>query len=165
MGVLAFFSPYKLAIEIALIGSLAAGAVFGVHQFLEHERQIGRDEVQGKWDAQTAKDIAAARAREADLIKQRDDAITNGAKRDETIRTLASAAGASSVGLRDSVAAAVGRSVSSATADALRDTTRTLGGILVECEGRRRGVAETAERLNSEKQTLIDAWPKPKATP
>ena len=44
-------------------------------------------------------------------------------------------------------------------ADALRALTGTYGQLLAECNGRRREVAEEAERLNSEKRTLIESWP------
>ncbi len=159
-AILGLLTRYKLLLEIAVIGALALGAVVEIHRFLEHEREIGRAEVQAKWDAQTAKDIAAARAREADLIKQRDDAITNGAKRDETNRVLANSAAVASVGLRDTITAAVSRVVSSATTDAIRDTTRAFGASLAECSERRLEVAKDFERANSEKQTLMDAWPR-----
>lgn len=156
----AFFSPYKLVIEIVVIGALVAFGVVEVHRFLEHERDIGRQEVQAKWDDQTKKDVAAARLREAELIKQRDDAITNGAKRDETIRTLATSASTASSGLRDTITAAVGRVVSGVSDNAVRDITRTLGASLAECSIRRLEVAKDFEHANSDKQTLIDAWPR-----
>jgi hypothetical protein len=159
-GLLLFFGRYKLVLEIAIIGALVAFGVVQVHRFLEHERDIGRTEVQAKWDNQTALDKDAKAAREAEFAAQLAQATKNGVEREATIRTLAGAAGNSGIGLRDAVAAAVSRSMSSDAVNALRDTTRALGTIVTECEGRRRAVAEDFERANSDKQTLMDAWPR-----
>lgn len=156
---MSFLSPYKLLMEIIVIGALAGGVAWGVHQFLEHERDIGRKEVQARWDTQTAKDVETARAETERLAKVAEVAEKNGATREQTIRTLAAAAGTASLGLRDTITTISG-SMSNATADALRSTITAYGDVLKECSGRRRAVAEEAERINSEKQTLIEAWPR-----
>jgi aspartokinase len=156
---IALIARYKLLLEIVIIGALAAGAVYGVHQFLEHERDIGRAEVRAEYAKQLADVKEAARLREKELTDQRDKAIQNANERDQTIRTLAARAGVSSISLRDTIAA-VGERLSSATADALRQTTRTYGQLLAACDGEQRSMAEEAERANSDKRTLIEAWPK-----
>lgn len=138
--------------------AIVAGICWGAHEFLEHERDIGRNEVR----AQDAKDLAAvkeaARQRETELRTQRDDAISKGNEREQTIRSLAASNGAAAVGLRDTVAS-ISSSMSSYSADTLRSLTSAYGVVFAECAARRAGLAEEAERLNSEKQTLIDAWP------
>jgi hypothetical protein len=157
----AFFmglARYKLAAEVLALVALAVGAIYGVHQFLEHERDIGRQEVRAEYAKQLAEAKDAARQRETELTAQRDKAIENANTRDETIRTLAARAGVPINGLRDTIAA-IGNSVSSATADALRATARTYGDVLTECSARRGELAVEAEKLNSEKRTLIEAWP------
>jgi hypothetical protein len=151
-------APYKLAFEILIFGALAAGVVYGVHQFLEHERDIGRQEVRSEYAKQLAAAKDAAHQRETELTAQRDKAIENAQQRDQTIQALAARTGVSTNGLRDTIAA-IGSSVSSATADALRETTHTYGNILAECSTRRGELAGEAEKLNSEKRTLIEAWP------
>lgn len=151
-------APYKLAFELLIFGGLAAGATIGIHQFLEHERDIGRQEVRAEYAKQLAEVKDAARQRETELTAQRDKAIENANTRDETIRTLAARAGVPINGLRDTIAA-IGNSVSSATAEALRATARTYGDVLTECSARRGELAVEAEKLNSEKRTLIEAWP------
>jgi hypothetical protein len=158
MSILDVLSRYKLAAEIAVFGALVAGVVHGSHQFLEHERDIGRQEVRAEWDRQIAVDKEAARIQSAELLAQRDTAATEGAKREETIRSLAASSAAAAGGLRDAVAK-INRAVPDYSADALRALTGTYGQLLEECAGRRREVAEEAERLNSEKRTLIEAWP------
>jgi hypothetical protein len=64
----------------------------------------------------------------------------------------------SSNSLRDTIAA-IGERLSSATADALRQTSRTYGQLLAACDSEQRSMAEEAERANSDKRTLIEAWP------
>ena len=158
-GLLGFFSPYKLAIEIALLGALAAGAMWGVHQFLEHERDIGRAEVQARWDTQTAKDKDAARVETERLAKQAADAEKNGNDREQTIRTLAAASGNANVGLRDTLAA-IRSSVPKASTETLANSVGTLSTVLADCTGRYRELAEKADRHASDTKTLDDAWPK-----
>jgi hypothetical protein len=155
-------APYKLLFEILVIGALGLGAMYGVHQFLEHARDIGRQEVRAEWDKQIAKDEKAAAAVTAAWQAQSATAATEGVKREETIRSLAATSAAAAGGLRDAVAK-INRAVPDYSADALRALTGTYGDLLAECAGRRREVAEEAERLNSEKRTLIEAWPKPAA--
>lgn len=155
----AFFAPYKLLLEIALIGSLAAGAVYGVHQFLEHERDIGRQEVRAEYATKLAEAKEAARKREAELTTQRDEAVSHANERDQTIRSLAASAGNASLGLRDT-AKSISNSLSSLSSDAVREIARAYGDVFTECQTRRGSLAEEAERLNSEKRTLIEAWPK-----
>lgn len=155
---LASLSRYKVAAEILAGLALVVFAVFEVHQFLEHERDIGRQEVQARWDAQQRKDEQTARAKEALFAAQIQEANQHASEREQTIRSLAAAAGRSSDGLRDTIAT-IGGSMSNATADALRQTAHTYGELLEACDGEQRGMAEEAERLNSEKRQLIEAWP------
>lgn len=158
MTVLAALSPYKLVAEIVVFGALAVGAAVGVHMFLEHERDIGRKEVHAEWDKQIAVDKEAARLRTVEWEAQRGTAVTEGVKREETIQKLATATAAASGGMRDAVAK-INRGVPDYSGDALRALTGTYGQLLAECVGRRTEVAVEAERLNSEKRTLIEAWP------
>lgn len=159
MGILDALSPYKLAAEIIVFGALAAGAAYGIHMGLEHERDMGRNEVRAEYAKQLQEAKDAARQRETELTAQRDKAIENGNTRDETIQTLAARAGMSSNGLRDTITA-IGNSMSSATADALRQTASTYGQLLTACDGEQRSMAEEVDRTNSEKRTLIEAWPR-----
>jgi hypothetical protein len=157
---IAFLAQYKLAAEIAILGALVASIAYGGHCLLEHERDIGRNEIRAQWDKQMAADKEAARIRSAELQAQRDAAQTEGAKRDETIRTLAASSAAVTGGLRDAITK-INSGVPNYSADALRALASAYGDVLAECQGRRTEVAEEAERLNSEKRTLIEAWPQP----
>jgi len=154
----ATLARYKLAAEILVFSALACAGVYGVHRVLEHAREAGRAEVRAEWERQIARDEKAAAAITEAWRGARDNAITDGAKREETIRSLAATSAAAAGGLRDAVAK-IDRAVPDYSADALRALTSTYGQLLAECSGRRSEVAEEAERLNSEKRTLIEAWP------
>jgi vacuolar-type H+-ATPase subunit I/STV1 len=162
MSIVTALAPYKLAAEIMVFGALASGVAFGIHEFLEHERDVGRAEVQALWDKQITADKEAARMRTDQMAAQVTAATTNGAKRDETIQALAATVAASSGSLRDAIAKVNG-GVPGLSADSLRALAGTYGQLLAECQGRRAEVAGEAERLNSEKRTLIEAWPSPAA--
>lgn len=150
---------YLRVIEIVAGLALVAGICWGVHEFLEHERDIGRNEVRAEYaeKLQEAKEQAAQR--EALLRAQVDLATKGGNEREQTIKTLATAAGNASLGLRDTTKN-ISNSLSSFSADALRSVASAYGDVLGECQTRRGSLAEEAERLNSEKRTLIEAWPK-----
>jgi aspartokinase len=157
--IVAFLARYLRIAEALAALAIVACIAWGWHSLLEHERDIGRAEVRAEYVKQLAEAKGAARQREAELIAQRDKAIENGQVRDQTIRTLAARAGVSSSSLQDAITA-IGERLSSATADALRQTTRTYGQLLAACDGEQRSMAEEADRANSEKRTLIEAWPK-----
>jgi hypothetical protein len=159
MSILDVLSPYKLLIEVAVVGSLVLCAGVEFHGFLEHERDIGRNEVRAEYAQKLAEAKDAAKVREDELRAQRDDAINKGNDREQTIRSLASANGAAAAGLRDT-ANSISNRLPSLTADALRSIASAYGDVLTECQSRRGEVAEIAERLNSEKMTLIQSWPK-----
>lgn len=155
----AVIARYKLLFEIVLIGALALVTMWGVHMFLEHERDIGRAEVQALWNKQIATDQAAARVKTAELAAQADEARKNGADREQTIRTLATATGSASNSLRDTLAAIRG-GVPSASQEALAKSTTALAAVLTDCQGRYRELAEKADRHASDAKTLDEAWPK-----
>ncbi len=155
-----YFAPYKTIIEVIVFGALAIWLSLAAHSFLEHERDIGRNEVRAEYATKLAEATAAAHQREQDILKQRDEAINNANQRDQTIRTLAASAGASSNSLRDTTNSISNR-LSAISGDALREVARAYGDVLTECQARRGSLAEEAERINSEKRTLIEAWPQP----
>ncbi len=160
MSIVTALLPYKLVAEIVVFGALASGVILGVHLVLERQRDIGRAEVQARWDKKVADDKEAAHIRTEQMATQVANAVTQGAKRDETIQALAATVAASSGSLRDAIAK-TNRGVPSLSVDALRELTSTYGQLLGECEGRRAAVAGEAEKLNSEKRTLMEAWPNP----
>lgn len=101
-------APYKLMFEILVIGGLAAGAMVAVREFLEHERDIGRNEVKARWDKRTAADKLAAAAQAVDWTARLTVSTTDGTKREDTIRSLAASAAAATGGMRDTIAKSTG---------------------------------------------------------
>lgn len=160
MNPLAYLRVAELLAGLALI----AGICWGVHEFLEHERDIGRNEVRAEYAEKLREAKDAAQLREKELTAQRDDAINKGNDREQTIRSLAASAGASSNGLRDALSR-IGVSVPSASVEALRQSTTTLAAVLGECQDRYRSMAETADRHASDTRTLSDAWPQNQVAP
>lgn len=157
---IAALARFRLAAEILAIVALAGALIYGIHLVFEHQRELGRQEVRAEWERANAAAEKAAKAQTEDWRAQREAAATEGAKREETIRSLAATSAAAAGGLRDAVAK-INRGVPDYSLDALRALTGTYGQLLEECAGRRREVAEEAERLNSEKRTLMEAWPSP----
>jgi hypothetical protein len=151
--------PYRLLIEVLMIGAIIAGLGYGIHRFLESERQQGYDKAVAEYNEKliAAKDAAAKR--ETELLTRLQEAQNAQAIRDKQISTLATSVAAASGGLRFDLTHYSG-SLSNASADALRGSIDKLGGLLAGCSDRYRGMAENAERERSAKQTLIDAWPR-----
>ena len=159
-AILAGLARYKLAAEVLAFAALAAAGIYGAHLVLDHAREAGRAEVRAEWDRQAIKDKDAAAAITEAWRGARDTAVTGGVKREETIRTLAAGNAAAVDGLRDAVAK-IDRAVPDYSADALRALAGTYGELLESCHRERGEGAAEAERLNSEKRTLIEAWPRP----
>ena len=159
MNPLAFFSPYKLLIEVVVIGALFLGIAYEGHRFLIHEQEIGYQRAVAEYTVKLAAAEKAAHEKDIANAKQIQDAQNAATVRDNTIRALASAASASSNSLRDTISS-ISRGVPAATLDALRQSTVTLAAILGECQGRYQRMAETADRHSSDVKTLQDAWPK-----
>lgn len=154
----AYFAPYKLLIEVAAIGALVIGISLAIHSFLEHERDIGRNEVRAEYAAQLKIAKEDAERREALLRAQVDEATKNANDREQTIRSLATSAGISSNSLRDTLTS-IRNGVPSASIEALGKSTATLATVLADCQGKYRSMAEIADRHASDTKTLEDSWP------
>lgn len=152
------FAPYRLVFELAIIGGAGLVGAYEIHKVLMHERAIGAKTVQTQWDAQKAVDEKAAADREALWSQRLQDANLHANEREQTIRTLATAAGNSDNRLRDTLAA-IRSSVPTATPETLGKTVTTLSAVLEECTGRYRQLAEKADRHAADVKTLEEAWP------
>jgi len=150
---------YLLPAEILAVLALLGGLLYGVHLVFEHQRDIGRKEVRAEWDAANVIAEKAAVKQEQLWQGQVNLASKGGNDREEKIKTLASSASSVAVGLRNATAE-INRALSAYSADSLRAVASTYGDIYTKCDTERTGFATEAERLNSEKQTLIEAWPK-----
>lgn len=154
-----FFTQYKRWFEIIAIGLAIVALVVGFQMFCEGQREKGRVEVRAEYAEQMRIAKEGADKLERELRSRVDDAVVKGNEREQTIRNLATANSNASIGLRNATAS-IGNSLPSLSIDALRNVASAYGNILTECQSRYGEMAATSERLNSEKQTLIDSWPK-----
>jgi hypothetical protein len=155
---IAFLAQYKLAAEIAILGALVAGVAYGGHCLLEHERDIGRNEIRAEYAKQLAEAKDTAAKREQEWRDRYTDAISQGAQNAKALQTAATAAAASSGSLRDTITTLRDR-LPSASAEASRTYAATLTTILAECEGRYRAMGQTAQGHANDAATLEAAWP------
>lgn len=157
-ALLARLAPYKLAFEIAVFGALTVGAAVGVHQFLEHERDIGRAEVQARWDKQKADDKLRAEKQEKDWRDRYTDAINQGAKNAQALHADAAAALAAADGLRNTNDK-LGQLLSGATAETARKYAAAYQTVFADCVGRYRAMGEAAQGHANDAATVGAAWP------
>ncbi|WP_136420400.1 DUF2514 family protein [Herbaspirillum sp. ST 5-3] len=127
---------------------------------------MGGDAVRVEWqaDKMAQADATAAinesyRLKERAMSKQLEEARNEATKRETAIRTDADRARKSADSLRDELAS-IREQLPSLAVDAVRQRADTLARVLDECQQDYRGMAETADRLESDRQTLMDAWPK-----
>jgi hypothetical protein len=157
-------APYKLAAEILIFGALAVGAAIGIHQFLEHERDIGRQEVQSRWDQQKAADKLAADRQEKDWREKYDAAINLGSENAKALRTDASAARAASDRLRDTNQS-LQQLLAGASAETARKYAAAYQAVFADCVGRYRSMGEAAQGHANDAATLSAAWPQGASKP
>jgi hypothetical protein len=158
-ALLARLAPYKLAAEILIFGALAAGAIYAVHQFLEHERDIGRQEVQGRWDAQKIADQRAADKQEKDWREKYDAAINQGAKNAQALHADAAAALAAANGLRNTNDK-LSQLLAGASAETARKYASAYQAVFADCVGRYSEMGKAAQGHANDAATLSAAWPK-----
>lgn len=143
---------------LAVLAFLAATFVAGC--------TTGREQVQDKWDA--AKGIqmqaalaaeSAARAKEQSMQQQLNEAQNAATERETKLRADYDAARRAALGLRDTVAS-LRSGLPGASADSCRTTADAALAVFGECSAEYQRVAEIADRHASDRQTLIEAWPK-----
>lgn len=157
-SIVAIFARYKLLLEIVVIGALAAGAVYAAHQFLEHERDIGRNEVQARWNDQKKTDKEAADKLAADWRSKYDAAINQGAENAKALRTDSNAALAAADRLRDTNTS-LQRLLSGASAETARQYASAYQAVFTDCVGRYRTMGEAAQGHANDAKALNDAYP------
>lgn len=157
-AILGALSPYKLAAKIAVFGALATGVVYETHQFLEHERDIGRQEVQARWDAQKAADKLAADKQEKDWREKYDAAINQGAKNEQAARAAAAAANAAADSLRNT-SANILKLLPGASAETARAYASAYQAVFAKCVGEYKALGERATGHANDAAALDAAWP------
>lgn len=101
---------------------------------------------------QTAYNVATQRMKEAQNAQRQAAARAEQARRD------AAAARGAADGLRDDLATAL--RTNSYSLAACNDGAAIVADVLQRCTGAYRDLAQTADRLDNDRRTLMDAWPK-----
>jgi len=144
-------------VAAAIAGAILAAASTWHIQAWRYDTQI--DGIKAHHAAESAKAQADVRAQELAFNQRLQDAQNAATKRETKLRADAAAARRTADGLRltlyDFRASLPGASTAALIARA--DTAAELLGT---CADEYRSVAEAADRIASDRQTLIDAWPK-----
>jgi len=150
--------PSWLPVGIALVvGAAAGGAGIWFIQEWRIESKIDRITSQVAQDALKAQE--AARAKEEEFTKQQKEAQDAATKRETALRADADGARRSVDGLRGQLAE-LRKQLPGLADDSVRERADTLADILGQCSEEYRGLAEKADRHVSDKQKLMDSWPK-----
>lgn len=152
-------NPYRLAAQaLAVALVIAALIAFGWSN--------GADHVQTKWDAEKGRAMAAqiiaeqtARVREQSMISQIRKAENDANDREEKRRAAVAAAGDSADKLRIALNT-IRNGLPGNSADACRATASTALAVFGECSTALGEMADQADGITSDRQTLIDSWPK-----
>ena len=144
----------QLIIALA-IGAASATTGFGTAWKIQSLRA---DSLEKTHVEQTLRATELAAQNAARLSKQIIDAQNDAALRERGLRADAASSRVSAVSLSHVAAEALRRA--DTTHNACRDVANTQNDILNQCVGKYRAVAEDADRAISDRQTLIDSWPK-----
>ncbi len=154
-----------LRIAEALVAlALVLGLCWGVHEFLQHEQQIG-------YDRRVAEDkTAEAAANEVALKVERSmqskvEEAQNARIQQAQVNQVAADAATAAAGSLRVAAADLSRRVSADPGKAGADATATLAQLLGECTDRYRDLARRADGHAADAKALSDAWPEPQLSP
>jgi hypothetical protein len=156
---LALLAPYKLILEIVAAVSLLAAIGFGVHKFLNHEQSIGYNKAVAEYTAKQLVAEQSARAKEAQLNKQLEEAQNAATKRDQQIKILSDSVAATSSSLRNTTSN-IRNSLPSATIDAIRKTADAALSVFGDCQAKYGQLAKDADGHANDVKTLEESWPK-----
>ena len=140
-----------------IAGAILAGVLAWQVQAWRYDAQI--EGIKAHHAAESAKAQADVRAQELAFNQRLQDAQNAATKRETKLRADAAAARRTADGLRGTLYEfrASLPNAAPATVIARADTAAELLGT---CADEYRSVAEAADRIASDRQTLIDAWPK-----
>ena len=151
--------PYRLVARLAML-ALVVIAIYATG------RQHGADHVRGQWDAEKGRTLAAqlvaeqtARAREQSMIQQIRKAENDANDREEKRRAAVAAASDAADRLRLAINT-IRNGLPAASPDACRSTAGTALAVFGDCAAALGKLAGEADGIASDRQTLIDAWPK-----
>lgn len=141
-----------------IVGSLIAALALGYGFWVDHIGDTREASVRAEYTAAALVDSEAARKKEdgwkTQLKKAKDDAT----KRQTKLAADAAAARGAADSLRDDLRA-VRASLSTLPRNAVDRYADAASDVFLECVREYQGLAETVDRIDSSRQTLIEAWP------
>jgi hypothetical protein len=140
-------------------GAIAAALVAGMWQLDKSRQSVGYDRAVSEYTTQALKADQAARQREQALQAQVTKAQDEAKKRETKLSADAATARLINDGLRDDVAA-IRNSLPGLARDAVNRYADAASVVFAECADRYSELAAKADAIASERQTLIDAWPR-----
>lgn len=167
------FGMAGLAAKLATVGVVFALILAAVLTFAGYQRDVGRDEVTAKWDAQRVKDLEAlnkvrdqVRKLEGDLQAKVEEAQRAKQREHRRVADMAASAAAADERLRDSVDQyATGLAIAQDSLEACRERTSTLGSLHSEALRSHRQCQVDSEALASDVRLLLRSWPVIETTP
>jgi len=138
-----------------IIAALIAAGSFGTAWQIQSWRADAKEKANVEQTLRATQESAKTAIRRTDNVIA---AQNNAALRERILRADAAGSRSALVGL--SLAAAEALSRAEATHAACLVTANTQNIVLNQCSERYRSVAEDADRAISDRQTVIDAWPK-----
>ena len=162
--------PYFWIIEIIAFVLLVGAVVIAIDRHDTHQQKVGYDKADGEWKAKDAraKQVALAKdarakqvalAKERQLIQQKEDAENAAAKRQIELETSITDLRHQLDGMRFA-ASEQRKRIATLTVDAARRVADAGITVFGECAAEYSKVAVAADKSLSERQTLIEAWPK-----
>jgi hypothetical protein len=140
-------------------GAIAAALVAGMWQLDKSRQSVGYDRAVSEYTTQAFKADQAARLREQALQLQVTKAQDASKVRETKLAADAAAARRAANGLRDDLAT-IRNSLPSLAHDAIERYADTASVVFQECADRYSELAAKTDAIASERQTLIDAWPR-----
>lgn len=149
-------TPYikPIIITALLSASFCAGWLANGWRYGEQIATIRQEQAQAQADF-----TAQARAKEQSHAKQLNEARNEAIKRETLLRADADRARTQSERLRSDIAA-IRSSLPSLTREAINAYADAASVVFDDCQRNYQSMAEQADRIDSDRQTLSDAWPK-----
>lgn len=154
-----FLSPYRFAIQIGSIVLIGVLLMVGYYRLITYHEGIGYQRAEAVYIAKELAARKAAEFREQTMIQKVRKAEVEANEREIKLRADYVAASRAYTGLRVTVRDLQNR-LATGSYDSCIKTANASLAVFSECAARLGEVAEAADGHASDKQTLIDAWPK-----
>ena len=157
---MAKLAPYKLLLEILVIGAMVAGGLYAYNRFCEGLREEGRSEVRAENDRLNAVKEKADRRVELLWNQRVQKAEDDASAKTNIISGLYASSGRSLDGLRNAITSATNlTNQPGVTIETLGKANAALATVFADCAAQYRTMAKDADGHYIDWQTLSDAYP------